>query len=104
MTLLQSLTRLVNLKAAQNETQAASASRGTKLLGWYASEEEKDRGDMEDAISQSLEKVQIKKRPENYSFTRNIPNQLFSALRVISYVASFPIPRHGPQCDLSAHC
>ncbi|MDC0435116.1 hypothetical protein OAM69_05690 [bacterium] len=61
MTLLQSLIRLINSKAVQNETREAAASGEMHLLSWHTSEEEKVWGDIEDAIGNSLEKVQINK-------------------------------------------
>ena len=70
MTLLQSLIRLINPKAVQNETREAAASGEMHPLGWYTSEEEKAWGDMEDAIGDSLEKVRIKERTRELIWRR----------------------------------
>ena len=79
MTLLQSLIRLINPKAAQDQinpkaaqdqTRKADASAQMNPLGWYTSEEEKAWGDMEDAIGDSLGKVRIKERTRELIWRR----------------------------------
>ena len=70
MTLLQSLIRLINPKAAQDQTRHADASAQMNPLGWYTSEEEKAWGDMEDAIGDSLERVRIKERTRELIWRR----------------------------------
>lgn len=71
MTLLQSLIKLVNPSAGQNQTQEESAaSDEMNPLGWYTSEEEKAWGDMENAIGDSLEKVRIKERTRELIWRR----------------------------------
>ena len=59
MTLLQSFIRLINPRAAHDQTPEADESAQLNPLGWYSSEEEKARGNMEDVIGDSLDKVRI---------------------------------------------
>jgi len=59
MGLLRSLFKLMRATPPSEGAQPKSAEQSTYQLGWYALEEEKIWGDMEDAIGESLDRVKV---------------------------------------------
>lgn len=65
MTLLQSLIRLIKPSAVQSASQPTAESDEMNPLGWYASEQEKAWGDMEDVIGAAWRTCESRKGNEN---------------------------------------